>query len=240
MNATTFTISYDYALRVAGPIFFLGLQFSTAQTALKLHKDKSVGQLSPLQFISLFTNCFIWSLYGFLKPDYTVLYPNLIGVIVGLSSIFIYQLYSTKSILYYNCVSGAIVLYSLFLASENNFQMLGSIGCFLAVIMVGSPLSSLSTVIKDKSTASLPFTVCLMGWLNSLSWMTYGVILANDPLVSLIVFISFYCLFIILYCYKQKIYLPNGLGFFLGTVQLMLFAIYGFDKTKVESPKDIV
>jgi solute carrier family 50 protein (sugar transporter) len=185
VDSSTFSMIIDSALRVAGPIFFLGLQLSTVQTAAKLYADKSVGQLSPLQFVSLFTNCVIWSLYGILKTDKTVLYPNAIGVFAGLFSTLVYQKFTLKSIFPYYFVSGAIALYSLFLLSENNSQMLGMMGCILSVILIGAPLSALSTVVKDKSTESLPFGICLMGWLNSFSWTSYGYIIAKDPLVSM-------------------------------------------------------
>ena len=66
-------------LRIAGPAFFLGMQGSAVKTALTIMAEKSVGPLSPFPFVSLLTNCVIWSYYGMLKQDMTVLVPNAIG-----------------------------------------------------------------------------------------------------------------------------------------------------------------
>ena len=66
-------------LRIAGPAFFLGMQGSSVRTALTIMAEKSVGPLSPFPFVSLLTNCVIWSYYGMLKQDMTVLIPNAIG-----------------------------------------------------------------------------------------------------------------------------------------------------------------
>ena len=47
---------------------------------------------------------------------------------------------------------------------------------------MGAPLATLSTVIKDKSTASIPFG-SLACWLNALSWSAYGFIVADNIMV---------------------------------------------------------
>ena len=67
---------------------------------------------------------------------------------------------------------------------NNNADLLGTIGCALAVLLMGSPLATLSTVIREKSTASMPFGTSLMTWGNAISWSLYGLMIANDPMVS--------------------------------------------------------
>ena len=52
------------ALQVAGPAFFLSMQATSVKTALNIIADKSVRSLSPLPFVSLLTNCVIWTFYG--------------------------------------------------------------------------------------------------------------------------------------------------------------------------------
>ena len=58
------------ALKVAGPAFFLGMQASSVRTAISIAENRSTMALSPLPFISLLTNCIIWSCYGFLRQEY--------------------------------------------------------------------------------------------------------------------------------------------------------------------------
>ena len=57
----------------------------SVKTALKIWSDKSVGSFSVFPFLSLLTNCVIWSFYGYLRSDNTVLIPNAIGVLAGAS-----------------------------------------------------------------------------------------------------------------------------------------------------------
>lgn len=199
------------ALRIAGPAFFLGMQGSSLNTARGILADKSVGVLSPLPFVSLFTNCIIWSYYGLLKGDPTVLVPNAIGVMSGLTCVAAYQRHSKTSPTGLYAVASAIVLLATMLATQGNCNLIGSIGCGLAVVVMGSPLATLSTVIKSKSTAAMPFTTSFMGFCNSLSWSAYGLLVAKDVMI----------------------YGPNIVGLFLSSLQMLLFAMFGLPPDKL-------
>jgi hypothetical protein len=112
-----------------------------------------------------------------------VLIPNSIGIFAGIFGISAYKAYSPNSDL--NIMLGALAIsgfaVSLFLGG--NADLLGLIGCALAIILVGSPLATLQTVIREKSTTSMPFLSSLTGWCNALSWSLYGLVLAKDPMV---------------------------------------------------------
>jgi len=60
----------------------------------------------------------------------------------------------------------------------------------MAVILLSSPLAVMGKVIKEKSTAALPFGASLAGFLNASTWFAYGSLVAMDP----------------------YIYAPNGMG----------------------------
>lgn len=193
-------------LKVAGPVFFLGLQSSSLHTALKIKDNKSVGKLSPLPFVSLFTNCIIWTLYGLLKNDPIVLVPNGIGVITGGICTLVYNFYNKeKTPVKVYTTSLVISLVAFYLALQKEWQILGSIGCVLAVAVSGSPLATIKTVIKEKSTAALPLSISLMTWLNCISWSAYGLLMANDVMI----------------------YGPNLLGLVLSSFQMLMFILYG-------------
>jgi uncharacterized protein with PQ loop repeat len=80
--------------------------------------------------------------------------------------------------------SAAIIAFASAAAYMGNFKLLGSMGCVLAVILTGSPLATLRTVVKEKSTASLPLLTSASAWMNSCSWSLYGLLVAHDPMVS--------------------------------------------------------
>ena len=167
----------------AGPAFFLSFQGSAIKTALQIVADKSVGPLSAFPFVSLLTNCVIWSYYGLLKSDMTVLVPNALGVLTGAGCVVGYHRFAKQKPISMYAVSAALIAFSSLLAFQGNYQLLGSLGCVVAVILTGSPLVTLRTVIKDKSTAALPLFTSTAGWLNSCSWSLYGFLVANDPMV---------------------------------------------------------
>lgn len=204
-------------LKVAGPAFFMSMQASSVQTALRIISDKSTRELSPLPFTSLFTNCVIWTYYGLLRSDNTVFIPNLIGIFTGAGCMMSYQRYSSKSPMSLYIVSSSIIAIASILAYLGNFQILGLIGCALAVILSGSPLATLKTVIKTKSTAALPFSMSLTTFFNALSWMLYGILVAHDPMI----------------------YGPNSLGLLLAMIQLSLFAVLGFGDSNKQPVKAI-
>lgn len=177
-------------LRIAGPAFFLSFQGSAIKTALQIVADKSVGPLSAFPFVSLLTNCVIWSYYGLLKSDMTVLVPNALGVLTGAGCVIGYHRFAKQKPVSMYAASAALIAFSSMLAFQGNYQLLGSLGCVVAVILTGSPLVTLRTVIKDKSTAALPLFTSTAGWLNSCSWSLYGFLVANDPMVRILLNVS--------------------------------------------------
>eukprot|EP01041_Mallomonas_annulata_P014044 gene14044-29891_t len=199
------SIILDMALRSAGPLFFVGMQLAAINTAYSIWIGRSVGKLSPLPFVSLVINCVVWSIYGFLKSDMTVLLPNFSGLIVGVGCSLVYHKFCISPPLKLYSIGLGIVFIALYFAANNNSKNVGLIGCVLGLVVMGSPLATLRTVLTEQSTAALPFWTSLSGWMNSLSWLAYGVFIAKDPII----------------------YVPNILGFLLASIQLSLFIIFG-------------
>ena len=195
-------------LRVAGPFFFILMQLSALLTTYKIFKAKSVGEYSSIPFLSLMTNCAVWTLYGTLTKDETVLFPNITGLIVGDLCSLTFYVNSIHGIpLLYITISIILLIIAIALGIFHQHEILGELGVVLAVLLMGSPLSTVQTVISTKSTKSMPFNLSLMTWFNSLSWSLYGIIVPHDPLL----------------------YTPNLVGFMLTSIQLSLFVIYGFE-----------
>ena len=210
---TSFWGIFVTGLQFAGPIFFLSLQFSSVLTAMEISKVKSCGLLSPLPFISLFTNSFVWSLYGFLKMDGTVFIPNTCGVLASLYCILAFHKHTESKPNKLYIVSLVISTIALFLTAAGHTSLIGVLGCSLSVLLSGSPLAVMKTVIQEKSTTALPFTTSFVIWLNSISWLLYGSLVAHDILI----------------------YGPNIIGFILASVQMSLFAIYGIKPAERKS-----
>jgi len=197
-------------LAIAPPACFFFLQISGLKTVSIIKQAKKTGDLSPLPFVSLYTNCIVWSLYGFFQNDMTVMLPNVSGALFGLYYTYVYNKYNTGAPLtpYFagsTAIIGGVAGAALTLDPATAATGIGLTGCTLAVILMSSPLATISTVIKDKNTAALPFAPSLATFLNALSWSGYGWIVAGDPMIVV----------------------PNLLGLAASVVQLSLFVKYG-------------
>lgn len=129
-------------------------------------RERSVGKLSILPPLSLFTNCVIWSWYAHLIGDTTVLLPNLTGVAFGAVYTGVYLKYATTSQMKLLAASGAtIAAVSAAALSFPSYQVLpyiGLTGDVLAVILMASPLATIRTVLAEKSTKAMPFPTSLV------------------------------------------------------------------------------
>jgi solute carrier family 50 protein (sugar transporter) len=135
--------------------------FKSLKTVKDIQANKSTGNLPVLPFISLFTNCIVWTTYGLLAQDMTVIAPNVSGILFGAYYTSVYAKYHPTSLAKYYLGSAAILggagaMVALLPAAQAQANI-GLLGCTLAVILMSSPLATLATVIRDKSTASMPF-----------------------------------------------------------------------------------
>jgi len=194
-------------LAVLPILFFMLMQCASLAVGYTIFKNQSVNHLSPIPFLSMLVNGVYWSLYGDMKGDMTVFVPNFSSVIVGFICVIVYHIYSKYGIksLYY-CVSLGLIIVAIIYKIYNLPDLLGYIGVVMAVLLMGSPLATLGTVLKEKSTAALPFYPSLMTFFNALSWSLYGLLVSKDPLI----------------------YGPNLLGLILAIIQLLLFVVFGF------------
>lgn len=81
-------------------------------------------------------------------------------------------------------------------------------------VLISFPMLGLKDVIRDQATESLPFPLIFVGFLTSLAWLIYGVILNSIFMV-----------------------LQNLIAVLLSGFQLSFFLIYPSKSTKVKSSK---
>lgn len=195
----------SFVLRTAGPCLFIALQAACVSVAFDIVKMKSVKKLSCVPFASLLACGFYWSLYGWLQHDLTILVPNVISIGTGFYCMWVYYTHALvkPDVLYYSL--GLFLALGACLGLFGLASAIGMIGCIMSVVMSGSPLAVIKTVIKEQTTASLPFPTSFVAWLNSCSWVAYGYFIAHDPMILM----------------------PNSLGLLLTTLQMSLFIVYG-------------
>ncbi|XP_028112102.1 bidirectional sugar transporter SWEET1-like isoform X2 [Camellia sinensis] len=111
-------------------------------------------------------------------------------------------------------IFAAVALISYFaLHGRNRTIFCGLAASIFSIIMYASPLSIMRTVIRTKSVEYMPFFLSLFVFLCGTCWFLYG-LLGKDPFIAV----------------------PNGFGSGLGTVQLILYAIYHNKKGETKKP----
>ena len=105
---------------------------------MKIWSERSCKSLSIVPFVSLFTNCYTWYLYGLFKHDVLLIYPNFLGIFAGLGSALLYQYISitydkksAKSNATIFLLSYIIVFLVSYLFHKTGGESIGLVGCIM-------------------------------------------------------------------------------------------------------------
>jgi solute carrier family 50 (sugar transporter) len=218
----------------------------------KIKREKTTGNLSPLPFLSLATNCMVWSLYGALVSDLTVLIPNMSGAALGIYYTSVFNKYSPTSLVPQVLVGGGIVgaaaSMALTLPADQAAQYIGYTGCTLAVILMASPLATMATVLRERSTASMPFITSVVrqgalcpAWrpqrshlLDLLHRFFFCICQTLTRPQATFLNASAWASYGVFVAHDPIIWGPNVLGLAAACVQLSLFARFGRAVTESE------
>lgn len=159
----------------------------------------------------LFYSASLWFKYGLIKNDFVLIGVNGVGATLSFMYMMLYYLYTTSKLQVMKMVFLVVVVlfplltYIQYYTTDKDTAVfhLGMICASSSVVAYGSPLTELREVFRTKSTACLAFPLCLGNFVVSGEWLLYGII-KKDLFVKV----------------------PNGLGFFLGSFQLLLFLLY--------------
>merc|ERR1719499_1248457 len=188
---------------------YFGVQASGIPTIQRIVKDKSTKKESPIMFLMLVNNGFVWACYGILSDDSVILISNACGVMLGIvySAIF-YQYTPNKAQMTKYVQMSFIVITMLFLFtffSDPTFcvNTLGLIGSLSAILLMASPLAVMKAVVRDQTSIYLPVPTVVTTFINALTWLLYGIVVGD-----------------------AFIWFPNGMGLLASIVQVCLLFAY--------------
>lgn len=173
----------------------------------KIWRRKSTLEVEPAPFLAGLSCTFLWFRYAYLIGDSTMAPVNAIGVLIFSCYILFYFFMSkhrgiiARKILLTIAITTAIVV--ICSSSQNDIFYSGLFACASSLVFCASPLASIHTVLKTKSTDSLPFPMILCTFIVSSLWLMYGYLIENNFLI-----------------------IPNALGSLISGSQLCLFAVY--------------
>ncbi|XP_042475622.1 bidirectional sugar transporter SWEET16-like [Macadamia integrifolia] len=204
----------SFYVGIVGNIISVLVFLSPLGTFLRIVKNRSTEDFESLPYICTLLNSALWTYYGIIMPGrYLVATVNGFGVLAEAIYVVLFLIFApTKmkaktGILFLTLDGGflaAVILGTHFgMHGDLRNDVLGFICSGLNIVMYGSPLAAMKTVMTTKSVEFMPFFLSLFLFLNGGIWAFYA-FLVGDYFVGV----------------------PNGTGFLLGTAQLVLYAIY--------------
>ncbi|EGZ08362.1 hypothetical protein PHYSODRAFT_254062 [Phytophthora sojae] len=201
-------------LSIATAVF---VRFSPLPDFRRIYAAKKVGEVQILPVVTLITNCVVLVWYGYLSDDiFPLLATAVLGLITcsGFTLVFYYYTDDRQAVhrillwallfIVLVCVYGALGVYGLTGQSDDSVgTAFGAISIVTSVALCGSPLATTRRVVREKSTASMPFTLSLAKFTNGAVWIVYSVMIKDI-----------------------WVFIPNVMGFVLSSVQMAIYVIY--------------
>ncbi|KAF8095421.1 hypothetical protein N665_0332s0005 [Sinapis alba] len=217
----------SFYVGVIGNVISVLVFLSPVEAFWKIVKRRSTEEYECLPYICTLLGSSLWTYYGIVTPgEYLVSTVNGFGVLAESIYLLIFLFFVPKPrflktitlVLALNILFPVIAIVgtrTAFGDAKTRSNSMGFICATLNIIMYGSPLSAIKTVVTTKSVKYMPFWLSFFLFLNGAIWGVYA-LLVHD--VFLLV--------------------PNGMGFFLGTMQLLIYAFYRNAKPIVKDEEE--
>ncbi|ESW11094.1 hypothetical protein PHAVU_008G001200 [Phaseolus vulgaris] len=214
--------SLAFAFGMLGNVISFLVFLAPITTFYRILKKKSTEGFQSLPYLVALFSCMLWLYYALLKKDAVLLLTiNSFGCVIEIIYIILYITYATRDVrnltlkLFFAMNVGCFVLILLVthfaVHGSLRVQLLGWICVSLSISVFAAPLSIVAQVVRTKSVEFMPFNLSFTLTLSAIMWFGYGLFL-RDICIAL----------------------PNVLGFALGLIQMLLYAIYRNGNKKVD------
>ncbi|TQE06597.1 hypothetical protein C1H46_007839 [Malus baccata] len=204
----------SFFVGVIGNIISVLMFLAPVPTFWRIVKHRSTEDFESLPYVCTLLNSSLWTYYGIIKSgELLVATINGFGATVEIIYLCLFLKYAPAKMrvktailigtLDVGFLAVAILATWLALVGDTRIDAIGFICAGLNIIMYGSPLVVMKTVVTTKSVEYMPFFLSFFFFINGGVWTFYAWLLQD-------VFLG----------------VPNGIGFLLGTTQLVLYAIY--------------
>nr|QIE48606.1 sugar transporter SWEET17 [Jasminum sambac] len=204
----------SFFIGIIGNMISVLMFLSPVKTFWRIVKNKSTEEFESLPYVCTLLNSSLWTYYGITKPDsYLVATVNGSGTVVEIVYVVLFLAFApprkkgetaiVAAILDIGFLAAAVLGTRFLLEGEMRIDVTGFMCSGLNIIMYGSPLAAMRSVVTMKSVEYMPFLLSFFLFLNGGVWTFYA-FLVRDWFLGV----------------------PNAIGFVLGTAQLVLYAIY--------------
>ncbi|GMJ05502.1 senescence-associated gene 29 [Hibiscus trionum] len=216
---------FAVAFGVLGNIISFLVFLAPVPTFYRIYKKKSTESFQSLPYQVALFSCMMWLYYALIKKTaFLLITINSFGCVVETLYISMFLAYAPKKTrmsamklfasMNMGLFSLILVVTHFLVKSSIRIQVLGWINVAISVCVFAAPLSIMARVIRTRSVEFMPFNLSFFLTLSAIMWFSYGV------------FIKDLCVAV-----------PNVLGFILGMLQMLLYAIYRNSDKVVEEKK---
>lgn len=183
----TMTSTIESVLRVISGCTSLMMILSPSPAVYRIFRTRTTGHTSIISLASLFANCHVWMLHGYLTHNmFPVFATFLAGDFIALAYLFVY-LRATAELKFdlyvlaaYASVLIIISLYALLgglgilgLNHDTVSTIMGYIATCVCLMLYSSPFIKIREVLRTKSAESLPIHMIIAGGINNSVWVAY-------------------------------------------------------------------
>ncbi|XP_022105861.1 sugar transporter SWEET1-like [Acanthaster planci] len=169
-------------LSLTTTLFTIGMFMAGIPDCLIVLKTGSTENVMFLPFLMTNLNNILWTSYGYLKSDPTIITVNAVGSFLQTCYMIVFMVYSpTRVQAFQRTVLACVAMVSLYLylsmyVGEINaiINQLGFVCSSVTVLMYISPLAEIVTVIQTKSTSSISLPLTISTLCASSLWVLYG------------------------------------------------------------------
>lgn len=189
-------------------------KYGVRKTFWRIVKRRSTEEFDGLPYVCTLLQACMWIYYGLTKPGGILIATvNIVGTVLEVIYVTLFLIYASPSkraniamwvgFLDVGFLGAAVLVTQFAVHGDLRIDVIGFICAALCIVMYGSPLAIMGTVIRTKSVEYMPFLLSFILFINAAIWTFYSVITKD-------VFLA----------------VPNGVGFLLGVAQLILYVIY--------------
>ncbi|XP_010045490.2 bidirectional sugar transporter SWEET14-like [Eucalyptus grandis] len=211
--ATHHVPTVAFAFGLLGTVVSFMTFLAPLPTVYGIYKTKKTQGFQSIPYVVSLLSAMLLLYYGLVKKDTLLITINGIGCVIETAYVAAYLIYASKNdrvltlklFLSMNVLGYGAVLSTTFFLSKGAKRawIIGWICMTLSLGIFVAPLCILKKVIKTGSVEFMPITLSIFLTLGAIVWFFYGFLL-KDFFIAV----------------------PNVLGFVLGVVQMVLYAIY--------------
>ncbi|CAG9319945.1 unnamed protein product [Blepharisma stoltei] len=182
-------------LGTVGSIISVSVSLSPASRMMKVQKTKKLDEV-PYLFLLLNHLCSLsWATYGFIGGYGAIMINNGISTVIGHCFIGWYHQIKGDLASYMLVYTTAIFASALILISFIPIDIIGWICLISNFALYLGPLETSSKALAEKNPNYIDIFIIGICQVNSLIWMSYGILVQNNFIVAPCLFGAFLCAF---------------------------------------------